>query len=71
MLLEAIRQIQGGEEYYAPSISKNLMKNYLNSVKKGNTPDQITKYSLTQREKEILKLYVEGFSMNLKARLKW
>jgi DNA-binding NarL/FixJ family response regulator len=62
MLLEAIRAIYSGEEYYAPSISKNLMKSYLTSVKKGNITDNTKKYTLTQREKEILKLYVEGFS---------
>jgi len=62
MLLEAIRLIYSGEEYYAPSVSKNLMKSYLSSVKKGNISDNAKKYSLTQREKEILKLYVEGFS---------
>jgi len=63
MLMEAIRAIYGGDEYYAPDISKNLMKNYLNSVKKGSTPEhEINKYSLTQREREILKLYVEGYT---------
>ncbi len=62
MLLEAIRTIYAGEEYFAPNISKNLMKSYLTGVKKGTNPENIKKYSLTQREKEILKLYVEGFS---------
>jgi DNA-binding NarL/FixJ family response regulator len=62
ILLEAIRTIDAGEEYYSPNISKNLMKNYLNTVKKSSHPENINKYSLTQREKEILKLYVEGFS---------
>jgi len=62
MLLEAVRTIYAGEEYFAPNISKNLMKNYLSGVKKGNNSDDTRKYSLTQREKEILKLYVEGLS---------
>jgi DNA-binding NarL/FixJ family response regulator len=62
MLMEAIRSIYAGEEYYAPSISKNLMNTYLSGVKKGTVSENTKKYSLTQREKEILKLYVEGFS---------
>jgi DNA-binding NarL/FixJ family response regulator len=62
MLLEAIRVIYSGHEYYSPNISKNLMKNYLSIVKKGSHPENFNKYFLTQREKEILKFYVEGFS---------
>lgn len=62
MLLEAIRVIISGSEYYAPSISKKMMKSFVSRVKKGNSTDSTTKYSLTQREKEILKLYVEGFT---------
>ena len=62
MLLEAIRSIYSGEEYYAPSISKNIMKSYLFHAKKGTTLENEKNYALTQREKEILKLYVEGFS---------
>jgi len=62
MLLEAIHVLHSGDEYYSPSISKNLMKSYLSSVKKGNLSDSAKKYSLTTREKEILKLYVEGYS---------
>lgn len=61
MLLNAIRTIYAGEEYYAPSVSKNLLKSYISNVKKINS-DKAKKYSLTTREKEILKLYVEGFS---------
>jgi len=62
MLLEAIRSIHSGEEYYAPTVSQNLMKNYLSSLKKGTISENTKKYTLTQREKEILKLYVEGYS---------
>jgi len=62
MLLEAIRTIYAGEEYYAPNISKNLMKSYVSKIKNVNSTDKTKSYTLTQREKEILKLYVEGFS---------
>ncbi len=62
MLLEAIRTIYAGDEFYAPNISKNLMKSYVSKIKNVNSADKIKNYMLTQREKEILKLYVEGFS---------
>jgi DNA-binding NarL/FixJ family response regulator len=62
MLLEAIRTINDGEEYYAPNISTNIMKSYVSKIKSLNSMDKSKNYSLTVREKEILKLYVEGFS---------
>lgn len=62
MLLEAIRTISEGEEYYSPNISRNLMKSYVSKIKNVNSADKSKNYSLTLREKEILKLYVEGFS---------
>ena len=62
MLLEAIRTIHIGGEYYAPSISRSIMKSFISTVKNGQVSDNSKKYSLTQREKEILKLYVEGYS---------
>lgn len=60
ILLEAIRAIQNGEEYYSPSISRVVMKSYINNVKGASLNDSSKKQSLTTREKEILKLYVEG-----------
>jgi len=62
MLMEAIRTISEGDEYYASNISKNLMKSYVSKIKNINPTDKPKNYSLTSREKEILKLYVEGFS---------
>ena len=62
MLLEAIRTISEGEEYYSPNISRNLMKSYVSKIKNVNSADKSKNYSLTLRETEILKLYVEGFS---------
>jgi len=43
MLLEAIRTIFSGEEYYAPSISKNIMKLYLSNAKKGTNLENTKK----------------------------
>ncbi|HPD95563.1 MAG: response regulator transcription factor [Bacteroidales bacterium] len=62
LLLEAIRVIYKGEDFFSPSISKVVMKSFVNSVKKAKTGDTSKKVQLTGREKEILKLYVEGFT---------
>jgi len=62
ILLEAIRTIANGDEYYSPSISKIVMKSFVNNVKSANIGDIVKKQQLTSREKEILKLYVEGYT---------
>lgn len=59
-LLNAIKKVAGGEEYYANEISNILFKSYLNKTKlkaQGRSP----KVELTQREHEIVKLVAEGF----------
>jgi DNA-binding NarL/FixJ family response regulator len=62
MLLDAIRTIHAGSEYYASSVSKKLISSMVSGIKKGIPADAGSKYTLTPREKEILKLYVEGYS---------
>jgi DNA-binding NarL/FixJ family response regulator len=62
LLLEAIRIIYGGDEFYSPSISKVVMRNFVQNVKGTKTGEPINKIQLTIREKEILKMYVEGFT---------
>lgn len=64
ILVEAIRTIHKGDEFYSPSISKIVMKSYFSNVKNSGTSDSIKKIQLTSREKEILKLYVEGHTNN-------
>ncbi len=64
ILLEAIRTIANGDEFYSPSISKIVMKSFINNVKSSNVSDVAKKHQLTSREKEILKLYVEGCTNN-------
>ncbi len=64
ILLEAIRTIASGDEFYSPSISKIVIKSFVNSVKNTSVSDIAKKQQLTSREKEILKLYVEGFTNN-------
>lgn len=60
-LLAAIEAILNNEEYYSPAVAKVIMKNYVEHAKKSGSPD-FKSVALTLREKEILKLYVEGFS---------
>jgi len=64
ILLEAIRTIANGDEFYSPSISKIVMKSFVNNIKCSNVSDVAKKHQLTSREKEILKLYVEGYTNN-------
>jgi|WetSurMetagenome_2_1015567.scaffolds.fasta_scaffold07619_2 DNA-binding NarL/FixJ family response regulator len=62
ILLEAIRSISNGDEFYSPSISKIVFKGFINKVKHTSVSDAVKKQQLTSREKEILKLYVEGYT---------
>jgi len=64
ILLEAIRTIASGDEFYSPSISKIVIKSFVNSVKNTSVSDIAKKQQLTSREKEILKLCVEGYTNN-------
>jgi len=64
ILLEAIRTIANGDEFYSPSISKIVMKSFVNNIKNSSISDVAKKHQLTSREKEILKLYVEGYTNN-------
>ncbi len=54
-LLQALDKIKNGENYYSPAVTTLLLNEYKDSYHSQNT-------LLTPREKEILKLLVEGFS---------
>lgn len=62
ILLEAIRTIHNGDDFFSPSISKIVMKSFVNNLKGDKINETSGKVQLTTREKEILKLYVEGFT---------
>jgi DNA-binding NarL/FixJ family response regulator len=64
ILLEAIRTIKNGDEFYSPSVSKIVMKSFVSNFKGAGVNDVAKKHQLTSREKEILKLYVEGYTNN-------
>lgn len=61
-LISAIHRIVNGEEYYSPAVANIMMKNYINKAQNKNNSETKTVNSLTTREREILKLYAEGYS---------
>ncbi len=60
--ITAIEKVHEGEEYFNASVSKVMLKNYVNDLQKGNQETDKKNFSLTKRETEILKLYAEGYS---------
>lgn len=61
-LLLAIDEVYKGGEYFSKSIADIILKSFVNSAKYGNTNTKDQMSLLTKREKEILKLVVEGMS---------
>ncbi|HNW98687.1 MAG TPA: response regulator transcription factor [Bacteroidales bacterium] len=62
-LFNAIMAVHAGKEYYNESVSKIILENYISTVRKSNeTNAEDEKENLSGREKQILKLYVEGLS---------
>ena len=62
VLLEAVQRVSGDEVYFSPSISRIMMNSLVENTRNssGNEPGRVP--ALTSREKEILRLYVEGFT---------
>ncbi len=62
-LLEAIRTIAGGDQYYGKSIQKILAGEVLGDTPRQKTSDGNTPFSvLSKRETEVLRLVLEGMS---------
>lgn len=59
-LIEAIKTVRSGDEYFSKQISETMARSYINKVKDDKEPDPLA--LLTEREHEILKYVVEGFS---------
>ncbi len=59
-LLSAIVAIYEGEEFFADSISRIMLKSYVRKAKKEDIASQGDPIPLTPREIEILKLFAEG-----------
>jgi DNA-binding NarL/FixJ family response regulator len=58
-LVEAIRSIANGKEYYSPMISEIMLKSYIKSAKSKNSIDKDL-HELSKRELEVLKMLAEG-----------
>jgi two-component system response regulator NreC len=58
-LLMAIRQVLSGKRFLSPSVSGKVIEGYLEGKKNAQSISQID--SLTQREREVLKLIAEGY----------
>jgi two-component system, NarL family, response regulator NreC len=58
-LLMAVHSVLAGKSYLSPSISEKVIEGYLDSKKK--VKSQSSWDTLTQREREILKLIAEGY----------
>jgi DNA-binding NarL/FixJ family response regulator len=62
VLINAIRKVYSGEEYFSPGISGSIMKSLVENAKSQSGREMSKIPCLSSREKEILRLYVEGFS---------
>jgi DNA-binding NarL/FixJ family response regulator len=60
-LLGAIGAVLRGETYFSPEVQKVVMQAYMSQAAKGSQAS-IKPASLTNREREILKLYADGYS---------
>ena len=61
-LIEAIKAVARGEEYYAESISNVILKSYIKKAKSGPEDSGSKENQLSKREMEVLRLFAEGFS---------
>jgi len=59
-LMEAIRTVNRGEAFLYPSATRLLVEDYLGKIRGSHDRDSYGE--LTEREREVLKLTVEGFS---------
>ena len=66
-LISAIRAVYRGDSFLSPSIARLLVEDYRQIARAGKTKD--ASEQLTDREREILKLLVEGHSIQEIARL--
>jgi len=64
-LLEAIREVYKGNEYFSKDVSNIILKSYLKQVKDPERFDSLQEEKLTNRELEILRFVAEGYSNQL------
>jgi len=61
-LLDAVKTVSSGENFFSKDISKLIIENYIRSAKETDKNDGYNEVPLTKREIEILKLIAEGNS---------
>jgi len=61
-LLEAVKTVASGENFFSKDISKLIIDNYIRSAKEQEKNDGFKEVPLTKREIEILKLIASGYS---------
>lgn len=61
-LLEAVKTVASGENFFSKDISKLIIDNYIRSAKEQEKTDGFKEVPLTKREIEILKLIASGYS---------
>ncbi|MCB2219567.1 MAG: response regulator transcription factor [Bacteroidetes bacterium] len=61
-LIEAIKKVAAGEEYFSEPVSNIILKSYIKKAK--NEEDDHNENCLSKRELEILRLFAEGKSNN-------
>jgi DNA-binding NarL/FixJ family response regulator len=66
-LLDAIREVYKGNEYFSKDVSNIILKSYLKQVKDPERFDALQDEKLTNRELEILRFVAEGYSNQLVA----
>ena len=61
-LVNAIKTLYEGQEYYSSSVSQVMQRNFVKKARSGEDENENEVFLLTQREREILKQVVEGLS---------
>lgn len=61
-LLDAVRTVAGGDNFFSKDISKLIIDNYIRTAKETEKSDAYKEVPLTKREIEILKLIASGYS---------
>lgn len=64
-IIEAIENVNAGNEYFSKDISEIILKSYLKQIKNPERVGGYQEQKLTARESEILKLVAEGYSNQL------
>ena len=68
-LLDAVKTVASGDNFFSKDISKLIIDNYIRTAKETEKNDGYKEVPLTKREIEILKLIASGYSKQKKANI--